>query len=90
MAPEKTKRSMNGREDCDYEPLNYRRRNPLGDDDVLRTVVYDYVGPAGCAGMLKLFTHPAIFFKYFAKYCKIIAKCCKLYNIAKYCNIFNK
>ena len=31
-----------------------RRRKPLGEDDVLRAVVCDYVGPAECAVMLKL------------------------------------
>ena len=36
--------------------LKYRRRNPLGDDDLLRAVVCDCVGPAQCAVMLKLAT----------------------------------
>ena len=49
MTPEKTKRSVNGRKDGDYELPNDRRRNPLGDDDVHRAVVCDYVGPAECA-----------------------------------------
>ena len=35
-----------------------RRRKPLGEDDVLRAVVCDYVGPAECAVMLKLATLP--------------------------------
>ena len=56
--PEKTKKSVNGRKDGDYELRNYRRRNPLDDDDELRAVVCDYVGPAECAGMLKLGTQP--------------------------------
>ena len=37
---------------------NDRRRNPLDDDDVLRAVVCDYVGPAECAVMLKVATLP--------------------------------
>ena len=58
MTPEKTKKSVNGRKDGDYELPNDRRRNPLDDGDVLRAVVCDYVGPAECAGMLKLVTQP--------------------------------
>ena len=56
--PEKTKKSANERKDWDYELRNDRRRNPLDDDDVLRAVVCDYVGPAECAVMLKLATLP--------------------------------
>ena len=48
----------NERKESDYGPQKYRRPNPLGDDDVLRAVVCDCVGPAECAEMLKLVTQP--------------------------------
>ena len=38
--------------------LKNRRRTPQGDDDVLRAVVCDCVGPAECAVVLKLATQP--------------------------------
>ena len=52
------KRETKGNEAEEKRPRTDLRRSLLGNEDLLRDVVWNDVGRAECDGTLKLFTHP--------------------------------